>query len=51
MFFAPHLKVVQIVLPIASNSSCDVLLVKDITNNHYWLLVYRPRHDISVEET
>ena len=36
MFFAPHLKVVQIALPIASLSSCDVLLVKDITNNHCW---------------
>ena len=51
MFFAPHLKVVQIVLPIASPLSCDVLLVKDITNNHCSLLVYRPRLDIPVEET
>ena len=51
MLFAPHLKVVQIVLPIASPSSCDVLLVKDILNNHCWLLVYRPRHDIPVEKT
>ena len=51
MFFAPHLKVVQIALPIVSPLSCDVLLVKDITNNYCWLIVYRPRHDIPVEET
>ena len=51
MFSASHFKVVLIVLPVDAPPSCDVLCVKNVLTKLCRLLLYRPHHSISVEET
>ena len=51
LLFSNKHSVVQLKLPLVPPPSCDVLAVRDVSDGHCWVLVYRPSDNLPAVDT